>query len=560
MFYENYDWQQYFDLTAQRTATVNVAASNASADSRRMSDYLCDGVADDVQIQAAIDAVAAVGGGTVRLSEGLYTLAAGLTSGERISIIGAGIGRGLTPHGTTLMPAVGAGLTLLTVTGVADNEGLYLGHLLMRGVAAQSNDGVRLNNVQNALLDNVAIDGMRAGGGPLTGRPLWVTDGFHNHFRSCFFGPGATNGDPNDNGVLVEESAAVDRYHQMTDCYAEDTLRWEASGSTIKGLRMPVSADTETLQIADGAQNVQVSDLQCGTLQIGAVAPVSEVQVVGARLRRVLLENSSRIQLDDVVSQGSTAVAFDVDRGSDIELVNCRARSSGGVGFHVRGVTPARVTLTACKALSTTGDGLLVETGTDVVVDGIRVDTPLGLGIDSRPDGVQLISPRVDNPSGTAIDVYGAHTLVSDPRIENGAAGGIRMRSTSDRSIVSGGRIRNPGGNGILAEANEWSIQGVLIDGTLAGSSDIVAIGATRGSIQNCRCVGAAKIHAVHLSGAVNVNVFIEGNHLQQGTAPGNNGPSIQIDGGSTGIGSPGWGIHGAPFTAAGVLESNEQY
>ena len=55
-----------------RSATMVVAASDASAASRALADYFCDGVADDVQIQAAIDALPAVGG-KVKLTEGNFS-------------------------------------------------------------------------------------------------------------------------------------------------------------------------------------------------------------------------------------------------------------------------------------------------------------------------------------------------------------------------------------------------------------------------------------------------------------------------------------------------------
>src|SRR3972149_5009196 len=56
--------------------TIFVAASDASAASiaAALPEYRCDGVADDVQIQAAIAALPA-GGGKVVLSEGTFTIA-----------------------------------------------------------------------------------------------------------------------------------------------------------------------------------------------------------------------------------------------------------------------------------------------------------------------------------------------------------------------------------------------------------------------------------------------------------------------------------------------------
>ena len=56
-----------------------VAASNASAREKARADWVCDGTADNVEIQAAIAAVQAEGGGIVQLSPGGFTLAASLT-------------------------------------------------------------------------------------------------------------------------------------------------------------------------------------------------------------------------------------------------------------------------------------------------------------------------------------------------------------------------------------------------------------------------------------------------------------------------------------------------
>jgi hypothetical protein len=56
-----------------------VVASNASAREKARADYVCDGVADQVQIQAAIDAAKAEGGGVVQLSPGNFNITATIT-------------------------------------------------------------------------------------------------------------------------------------------------------------------------------------------------------------------------------------------------------------------------------------------------------------------------------------------------------------------------------------------------------------------------------------------------------------------------------------------------
>lgn len=61
-----------------RVATLLVAASNALDRTRAQADYLCDGVADNVQIQAALNALPAANG-RVMLSEGTFNCSVGIT-------------------------------------------------------------------------------------------------------------------------------------------------------------------------------------------------------------------------------------------------------------------------------------------------------------------------------------------------------------------------------------------------------------------------------------------------------------------------------------------------
>jgi len=78
-------------ITGQRNASRLVAASDADVYNRLRADYLCDGTADNTQIQAAIDALPA-GGGSVMLTEGTYTLAAGLSIPASVTLEGQGFG------------------------------------------------------------------------------------------------------------------------------------------------------------------------------------------------------------------------------------------------------------------------------------------------------------------------------------------------------------------------------------------------------------------------------------------------------------------------------------
>lgn len=115
-----------------RSATLVVAASNATTAMKNVADYVCDGTADDVEINAAIAAIGSAGG-RVLLSEGTFTIAAPILaqSKDRITIEGQGFSTQITPAAGF---SAGAGVSGLVVidgngtqpTGYAQVKNLYL--------------------------------------------------------------------------------------------------------------------------------------------------------------------------------------------------------------------------------------------------------------------------------------------------------------------------------------------------------------------------------------------------------------------------------------------------
>ena len=73
----------------QNQNSILVASNTADERLKSYANYVCDGVADDVQIQAAIDALPA-GGGTVELTYGTYNITASLVLDDNINLVGSG--------------------------------------------------------------------------------------------------------------------------------------------------------------------------------------------------------------------------------------------------------------------------------------------------------------------------------------------------------------------------------------------------------------------------------------------------------------------------------------
>lgn len=91
---------------SQQSNTLIVAASTFDG----TYDYKCDGTADDVEIQAAIDYVSCTwGGGTVLLTGGQFTLAATLTMRSSIVLQGVGNATILSPYDNSITTMVDFG-------------------------------------------------------------------------------------------------------------------------------------------------------------------------------------------------------------------------------------------------------------------------------------------------------------------------------------------------------------------------------------------------------------------------------------------------------------------
>jgi len=73
----------------ERGFQVVVAASDATDKAKRVADYVCDGTADQEEIQAAIDATASTGG-QVRLSAGNFAISAAIEMTHAVGLIGSG--------------------------------------------------------------------------------------------------------------------------------------------------------------------------------------------------------------------------------------------------------------------------------------------------------------------------------------------------------------------------------------------------------------------------------------------------------------------------------------
>jgi hypothetical protein len=98
---------------AIKSFSVTVARSGSA-------DYICDGVQDDVEIQAAVNTVNAAGGGTVFIRSGTYRISAAIVIPENVTVFGERMARQAS-GGVTFKTSASVSLTdMIQVTGTAN--------------------------------------------------------------------------------------------------------------------------------------------------------------------------------------------------------------------------------------------------------------------------------------------------------------------------------------------------------------------------------------------------------------------------------------------------------
>ncbi len=160
--------------------SVSVAASNAPADAKAAAAYVCDGTADDVEIQAAIDGFGSIGG-TVELSAGDFTIAATLVLKPRTSVIGQGkratqVTRANGVSGPTFMNFVS------TSTSVANAGSCHVSKMRISGSKANVTPANTTTTGTNSQ-GSTSLVLTTGGGAILPAAPNWVVINYANSTR-----------------------------------------------------------------------------------------------------------------------------------------------------------------------------------------------------------------------------------------------------------------------------------------------------------------------------------------------------------------------------------------
>jgi parallel beta-helix repeat protein len=156
-----------------RGATRVVAASNSVDKSR--AHYVCDGVDDQVEINKAIQDVAAAGGGMVVLLEGTYIITGSINLASNVALVGQGPGTVLRiPNGFN------RDINVIYGSGISN---VLVANLMIDGnrasQAAGTMRGIYLSSVSFAVVRNCWVGYMRSAGIYITSSSYCIVEGCH---------------------------------------------------------------------------------------------------------------------------------------------------------------------------------------------------------------------------------------------------------------------------------------------------------------------------------------------------------------------------------------------
>lgn len=192
-----------------RPVTFLVAANNAADATKASADYLCDGTNDEVEIQAAVDAAAALWGpGIIQLSEGRFDMSADV---DLSALTGAWL-RGAGVYGTYL-----------------NNGGLIVGDAAGLSITDLEVDGAIILRSANDLWVERVVCWAYVGFDPLD-----VGDPYDIHINDCTIDGGQTI-----TGTSYSIAFGNGAYLWVTSCYLGNGVYGSPDdGTRIYGLTM----------------------------------------------------------------------------------------------------------------------------------------------------------------------------------------------------------------------------------------------------------------------------------------------------------------------------------
>jgi len=449
-------------VSAMTEFTITVAANDSSAASKSRADYICDGIDDQHEIQAAIDALPARGG-TVQLTEGTFNCAGSVLPRTHTILKGKG-------DQTTHLVFTNSGLIWLKddfilLEGFRVTGSGYSGRSVHMGVLYITASHIGIRNI-TATADN-SIQAVFC---------VHSTKEYNKNIEYITF-TGCVADEPGTFGFLHSSWDTNHKVHKnirYTDCKAINCGRYSAYNPWVTGFDFAELNDIENLRvtrcIAEGSfesgfhfewgpvkRDVILTDCisrNNGQKPFPATYSLSNENYFGCGY----YAPRGQYTFNNCIAEGNSAYGFFLSYPDGVYLHSCMDFETGGGKTDYSAVKPTAFFIVQSQ-LTDANPSIVMEDCTSINSHGRGLYATL-------VDHVQVRNFTMVNPGG--IDGIGA--LIGDP-----ALGGHVVNSVFDvhatgnavKTLVSVNGATNSRITGTIVSDVE---NPVLVDGTVHGS------------------------------------------------------------------------------------------
>ncbi len=452
--YNGTKWQ-----SDSKAATFIVAASNSSQAAKDGAQYVANGEdsagagigtldGDQIEINNALTAAAAAGGGTVYLAEGTYTIDGSISIPNNVTLAGSG--------NSTLIQlgnfgATSTAVTMIVNTDTSTGTGVTIRDLKLDGRndrnSAGSQAGINLTGMGSE-------SGSRAGA---TVTRLQIT-------RVAYDALDITSGDHNtftDNTIINTGGGGINVYSS-------------SSFNTITGNTVSNTAGGDGMEIF-GTDNIVSNNTATNTGGAGFY--------VGGT-RNVVSGNTA--------ANNAYSYGFYLDSDVDMRVTGNTASGNGNGGFDIAYSDDAVVS--GNKAVSNTGPGFYVYGSNRVLVSGNTASS-------NTTEGIRINGATSYHSDGV--------TITGNVLYDNGGSGAsssITISAYASNASITDNTVSDTAGTGYAIQINATGISGTYLSGnTFSGTGATTINDAGTGTIYAGQ-VDSSSNYVIQPAGSIKLN------------------------------------------------------
>lgn len=435
--------------SAGGNASSNVSAAGYVAD----GDGGGAGNGDQIEINSAITAVNAAGGGTVYLLEGTYVIDATITLLDNVKIIGAGQDATViqlrSSHNSTVgIFTAGSGvedweIRDLSINGndAGQSSGTYYG-VTVTGAGGAANKGGTINNVEFYNLEDTSSVGVTMD----TVVNIQITNSF---FHDVYYGVYGLA-----SGTSVNMDISNNKFIGVT--YAGVALQ-NITEVTIEGNSFIISSSANSSITLNSATGLTISSNSFGGYDSAPGVVGQNTGVIDVAITGNSFEQQSASGVQGIFSNSL------ITGNSFNEIGNDQATNYPAI----RVTSTTNTTISGNSIYSPTGDGIQLDSASGSNL----YNTITGNTIEGADNGIML-------ETGSDYNVISSNTVFDNNNV------GISL-NVSDNNIISDNIVHDNGNNGaddgiaLVGDSNDNQLIGNRITDTGSGTGQAIDISAT---------------------------------------------------------------------------------